>query len=69
MNAATAAYWRGAGGQMREVAGQAVDRRARSSAGTSIQPSRQPVIEKYLEKLFTTIASREVRQALASGSP
>ncbi len=31
---------------------------ARSSAGgTTIQPSRQPVIEKYFEKLLTTMAS------------
>ena len=29
--------------------------RSRSS-GTTIQPSRQPVIEKYFEKLLMTIA-------------
>ena len=36
----------------------------RSRSGTSIQPIRQPVIEKYLEKLEKTTASRLVSQAL-----
>ena len=36
----------------------------RSRSGTSIQPIRQPVIEKYLLKLANTTASRLVSQAL-----
>ena len=35
----------------------------RRSSGTSIQPSRQPVIEKYLLKEPNTMAEREVCQA------
>ena len=35
----------------------------RNSAGTSSQPSRQPVMAKYFEKLLTTTALREVSQA------
>ncbi len=42
----------------------------RSRSGTSIQPIRQPVIEKYLEKEEKTTASREVSQAERdSGGP
>ena len=41
-----------------------------SSCGTSSQPSRQPVIAKYFEKLFTTTASRDVSHAqLVAGAP
>ena len=36
----------------------------RSRSGTSIQPIRHPVIEKYFENELKTIASREVSQAL-----
>jgi hypothetical protein len=44
---------------------------ARSSrGGTSSQPSRHPVIEKYLENELTTIASGEVAHADAvAGAP
>jgi hypothetical protein len=35
----------------------------RSRGGTSSQPSRHPVIEKYFEKELTTIASRELLHA------
>ncbi len=35
----------------------------RSRSGTSIQPMRQPVIEKYFEKELKTTASREVSHA------
>ena len=42
----------------------------RNSLGTSSQPSRQPVIAKYFEKLFTTMALRDVCQAHeVSGAP
>ncbi len=42
----------------------------RSRSGTSIQPTRQPVIEKYFEKDPKTTASREVSHAeRASRSP
>ena len=42
----------------------------RSACGTSSQPSRQPVIAKYFEKLLTTTAFREVCQAqLVCGAP
>ena len=41
-----------------------------SSRGTSSHPSRHPVIAKYFEKLFTTMASRDVSHAqLVSGAP
>ena len=41
-----------------------------SSCGTSSQPSRQPVIAKYFEKLLTTTASRDVCHAqLVAGAP
>ena len=48
----------------REVAGQHVARPGAAGPGTSIQPIRQPVIEKYLLKLANTTASRLVSQAL-----
>jgi len=35
----------------------------RSRGGTSSQPSRQPVIEKYFENELTTTASRDVSHA------
>ena len=35
----------------------------RSRSGTSIQPIRQPVMEKYFENDENTTASREVSQA------
>ena len=41
----------------------------RSRSGSSIQPSRQPVMHQYLENEFTTIASRDVRHAQSTGSP
>ena len=41
----------------------------RSDAGASSQPTRHPVIEKYLLTDPTTTASREVSQALAVGRP
>lgn len=37
----------------------------RSRSGTSIQPSRHPVMEKYFEKEWSTTASREACQAVA----
>ena len=42
------------------------DRSKRS--GTTIQPSRQPVIEKYLEKLLMTMASSVNANAVEAGS-
>ncbi len=37
------------------------------SSGSTIQPTRQPVMEKYLEKLFTTIAFGLNAAAVAMG--
>ncbi len=57
-NAAVAACWDSAGGQMVKLpVRQSTARSSRS--GTSSQPSRQPVIAKYLENELTTMASRE----------
>ena len=42
---------------------------SRRSSGTRHQPTRQPVIEKYLENEFITRPRREVDQAQAPGSP
>jgi len=43
---------------------------ARSSrGGTSIQPSRQPVIEKYLEKELTTTAGGSTHADAVAGLP
>ena len=39
------------------------------SGGTTIQPIRQPVIEKYFEKLLTTIASSLRRERRRRGLP
>ena len=62
MNAATAAHWDSTGGQIVKLpVSTSTGRRSRS--GTSIQPIRQPVIEKYFEKELKTTASREVAQA------
>ena len=41
----------------------------RRSSGTSIQPRRQPVIEKYLRNDPNTTPVREVCQALEVGTP
>ena len=69
MNAATAAIWDSTGGQMVKLPVRQSTAR-RSGLGTSSHPSRQPVIAKYFEKLFTTIASREVVHAqLVCGAP
>ena len=40
-----------------------------NSSGTSSHPIRQPVIEKYFEKLLTTTPARLESQALAAGGP
>ena len=37
------------------------------SSGSTIQPTRQPVIEKYLEKLLMTMAFRLNAAAVAIG--
>ncbi len=69
MNAATAAYCGSTGGQMVKFPVRQSTAR-RNSAGTSSQPSRQPVIAKYFEKLLTTTALRDVCQAHdVSGAP
>ncbi|HEY8826235.1 MAG TPA: hypothetical protein VIM17_00545 [Jatrophihabitantaceae bacterium] len=39
-----------------------------NSSGTSNQPARQPVIEKYFENELTTIELRLNRHALIAGS-
>ena len=58
-----AAYWLSTGGQMVKLPVSTSTGRRRSS-GTSIQPSRQPVIEKYLLNEPKTTPVREVCQAL-----
>src|SRR5689334_870487 len=60
--AAIAAHWARAGGQIVKLPVSTSTAR-RSRGGTSIQPIRQPVIEKYLENDENTTASREVSQA------
>ena len=69
MNAPSAAACAGTGGQTVKLpASTSTARRSRS--GTSSQPRRHPVIDQYLENEVTTIASREVLQALAvAGAP
>jgi hypothetical protein len=39
------------------------------ASGRTAQPSRQPVIPKYLEKLLMTIASGSMLSALRGGVP
>ena len=69
VNAATAAYCASTGGQMVKLPVRQSIVRC-SDLGTNSQPSRQPVIAKYFEKLLTTTASREVLQAqLVCGAP
>ena len=63
LNAARQARCASTGGQIVKLpVSTSAARRSRS--GTSIQPIRQPVIEKYLLKLAKTTASRLVSQAL-----
>ena len=66
MNAATAAYCEIAGGHTVMFDASRCSARRRS-AGTSIQPSRQPVIEKYFDTEPITTDSREVSHADAVG--
>ncbi len=40
-----------------------------SSVGTTIHPSRQPVIEKYFEKLLMVMALAEHAAAVVEGKP
>ena len=62
VKAATAARCGSTGGQMvRFPVRQSTARR--NSVGTRSQPSRQPVMAKYFEKLFTTTALRELSHA------
>lgn len=69
VNAATAASCGSTGGQMVKLPVRRSTARL-SSRGTSIHPSRQPVIAKYFEKLFITTDSREVSHAqLVAGAP
>ena len=62
MKAAIAAYWLSTGGQIVKFP-VSTSTGLRRSSGTSIQPSRQPVIEKYLENEPNTTPVREVCQA------
>ena len=62
MNAAIAACCASTGGQIVKLPVSTSTGR-RSCSGTSIQPIRQPVIEKYLENELNTTASREVSHA------
>ena len=66
MNAASAAYCAGTGGQTVKLPAMTSTAR-RSRSGTSSQPSRQPVIDQYFENDVTTSASCEVLHALAVG--
>ena len=68
MNAATAAYWASTGGQIVKLPVRTSTGRRRSS-GTTIQPSRQPVIEKYFENEPKTTPVREVCQAEEVAAP
>ena len=69
VNAATAACCDSTGGQMVKFPVRQSTVR-RSTSGTRSQPSRQPVMAKYLEKLLTTNAFRDVCQAHeVSGAP
>src|SRR5829696_315598 len=69
VKAATAAVCESTGGQMVKLPVRRSTARC-SSVGTSNQPSRQPVIAKYFEKLLTTTASRDVCHAqLVAGAP
>src|SRR4051794_12954050 len=61
--AARHARWASTGGQIVKLPVSTSTARL-SPSGTSIQPIRQPVIEKYLEKELNTTASRLVSQAL-----
>src|SRR3954447_9811466 len=61
-NAATAACCDSTGGQMVKLPVSASTGR-RSGSGTSIQPIRHPVIEKYLENELKRTASRDVSHA------
>ena len=62
MNAATAAYCESAGGQIVKFRESRCSAR-RSCGGTSIQPIRHPVIEKYFENELITTDSRDVCHA------
>ena len=66
--AASAANWDAVGAEMKKFWASRVTGATRFS-GTTAQPSRQPVIEKYLEKLFTTTASGSQARAVAAGGP
>ena len=75
--AAMAARWARAEGQMTRFWASRSTRSTRSSGRTS-QPSRQPVIDQYLEKLLTTIGAGPAgpgpgeggqRRAVAVGLP
>ncbi len=67
-NAATAASCDSVGAQMYRFCWNR-STPAISSGGAVIQPRRQPVIEKYLEKLLTTTASGLMASALSARSP
>ena len=41
---------------------------ATRSLGSTSQPRRQPVMQKYFEKLLTTIASRQNARMVSAGS-
>jgi hypothetical protein len=68
VKAAIAAYWLSTGGQIVKLPVSTSTGRRRSS-GTSIQPRRQPVIEKYLLNDPKTTPVRDVCQADDVGTP
>ena len=68
VNAATAAICASAGGQMAKFPARQSTARRRSS-GSSSQPSRQPVIAKYFEKLSPRWLPRRLPAQLVAGAP
>ena len=65
---ASAAICGKVGAEMKRFWARHSTARARS-AGTSIQPRRQPVMEKYFEKLLTTMAVSSREAALTVSAP
>ncbi len=67
-NAASAAIWAMCGAEMNRFCARHSTGRT-SSSGSTVQPMRQPVMEKYLEKLLITTALGLNAAAVAIGWP
>ena len=63
---ASAACWAIVDGQMNRFCAS-FSNTGTSVSGTTSQPSRQPVMLKYFEKLLTVMTSRSKRRALTGG--